>query len=94
MVLLMCLCTMSLFAVSSPQQFLVIRYSQGGELLGAASVQVAFNLGNALGAFCGGLPLEQGLGYTYPAIIGAPITFCGFLALYLFHRRYELKNNR
>ena len=94
MVLLMCLCTMSLFAVSSPQQFLVIRYSQGGELLGAASVQVAFNLGNALGAFCGGLPLEQGLGYTYPAIIGAPITFCGFLALYLFHRRYELKNDR
>ena len=94
MVLLMCLCTMSLFAVSSPQQFLVIRYSQGGELLGAASVQVAFNLGNALGAFCGGLPLEQGLGYTYPAIIGAPITFCGFLALYLFHCRYELKNDR
>ena len=94
MVLLMCLCTMALFAVSSPQQFLVIRYSQGGELLGAASIQVAFNLGNALGAYCGGLPLEMGLGYTYPALIGAPITFGGFLALYLFHRRYEQKNNR
>ena len=94
MVVLMCLCTMSLFAVSSPQQFLVIQYSQGGELLGAASIQVAFNLGNALGAYCGGLPLEQGLGYVYPALIGAPITFCGFLALYIFHRRYELKNAR
>ena len=95
MVLLMCLCTMSLFAVSSPQQFLVIRYSQGGELLGAASVQVAFNLGNALGAFCGGLPLRARFSDTpILAIIGAPITFCGFLALYLFHRRYELKNDR
>lgn len=94
MVVLMCLCTMSLFAVSSPQQFLVIQYSQGGELLGAASIQVAFNLGNALGAYCGGLPLEAGLGYVYPALIGAPITFCGFLALFIFHRRYELKNAR
>ncbi len=94
MVILMCLCTMSLFAVSSPQQFLVIQYSQGGELLGAASIQVAFNLGNALGAYCGGLPLEAGLGYVYPALIGAPITFCGFLALFIFHRRYELKNER
>lgn len=94
MVVLMCLCTMSLFAVSSPQQFLVIQYSQGGELLGAASIQVAFNLGNALGAYCGGLPLEEGLGYVYPALIGAPITFCGFLALFIFHRRYELRNAR
>ena len=60
----------------------------------AQKQQVAFNLGNALGAYCGGLPLEMGLGYTYPALIGAPITFGGFLALYLFHRRYEQKNNR
>ena len=62
-VLLMCLCTAGLFAVSSPQQVLLIRYSKGGEMLGAASVQVAFNLGNAIGAYCGGLPLEVGLGY-------------------------------
>ena len=66
-VLLMCLCTAGLFAVSSPQQVLLIRYSKGGEMLGAASVQVAFNLGNAIGAYCGGLPLEVGLGYKYPA---------------------------
>ena len=49
----MCLCTAGLFAVSSPQQVLLIRYSKGGEMLGAASVQVAFNLGNAIGAYCG-----------------------------------------
>lgn len=47
-VALMCVCTTGLFAVSSPQQLLLLRHSEGGELLGAASVQVAFNLGNAI----------------------------------------------
>ena len=86
---LMFICTAGLFAVSSPQQVLLIRYSKGGELLGAAGVQVAFNLGNALGAYCGGLPLEAGLGYEYPALIGAGFAFLGFLSLTYFHRKYE-----
>ena len=47
--LLMCLCTAGLFAVSSPEQILIIRVAKGGEMLGAACVQVAFNLGNAIG---------------------------------------------
>ena len=86
---LMCLCTAGLFGVSSPQQLLLIRYSKGGELLGAASVQIAFNLGNALGAFCGGLPLEAGLGYRFPALLGAPFALAGFLLLTIFVSRYE-----
>ena len=53
--LLMCLCTAGLFAVSSPEQVLIIRVAKGGEMLGAACVQVAFNLGNAIGAYVGGL---------------------------------------
>lgn len=74
---LMCLCTAGLFAVSSPQQVLLIRYSKGGEMLGAASVQVAFNLGNAIGAYVGGLPLQAGMSYSYPALVGAPFAFVG-----------------
>lgn len=93
-VLLMCLCTAGLFAVSSPQQVLLIRYSKGGEMLGAASVQVAFNLGNATGAYCGGLPLEAGLGYTYPALIGSGFALLGFLLLTYFYRRYERAEKR
>lgn len=50
--LLMCLCTAGLFAVSSPEQILIIRVAKGGEMLGAACVQVAFNLGNAIGGLC------------------------------------------
>lgn len=52
-VMLMTLCTGCLFCVSSPQQLLILENSRGGEMLGAALVQVAFNLGNALGAYCG-----------------------------------------
>lgn len=88
-VLLMCLCTTGLFALSSPQQVLLIRYSKGGEMLGAASVQVAFNLGNAIGAYSGGLALQAGLGYQYPALIGVPFAFAGFILLTVFHKKYE-----
>ena len=54
-VLLMILCTAGLFAVSSPEQLLIIRVAPGGEMLGGACVQMAFNFGNAVGAYAGGL---------------------------------------
>lgn len=88
-VLLMCLCTAGLFAVSSPQQVLIIRFSKGGEMLGAGSVQIAFNLGNAFGAYIGGLALQEGLGYQYPALFGTPFAFIGFILLTVFYRKYE-----
>ena len=88
-VILMCLCTAGLFALPSPQQVLLIRFSPGGEMLGAASVQVAFNLGNAIGAYCGGLPLQAGLSYRYPALLGTFFALVGFILLVLFSRKYE-----
>lgn len=87
--LLMCLCTTGLFALSSPQQILLIRYSKGGEMLGAASVQVAFNLGNAIGAYCGGLPIEQGWGYRYSPLVGVTFAIAGFILLLSFCKKYE-----
>lgn len=88
-VTLMFICTTSVFALSAPQQLLLIRNSPGGEMLGAASVQVAFNLGNAIGAFCGGLPLEAGYTYQYTAIPGTIFAFAGFGLLFYFNRRYR-----
>lgn len=85
----MCLCTACLFALSTPQQILLIRYSKGGEMLGAASVQIAFNLGNAIGAYCGGLPLQAGLSYQYSALAGTPFALTGFMLLLVFTRKYE-----
>jgi DHA1 family arabinose polymer transporter-like MFS transporter len=37
-------------------------------MLGAACAQMAFNLGNALGAYLGGLPINAGYGYQYNAL--------------------------
>lgn len=81
--LLMAVCTAGLFAVSSPEQVLMIRLSPGGELLGGASVQMAFNLGNALGAYIGGLASVRG--YEWPALPGAALAFAGFIMLVVFN---------
>lgn len=89
--ILMCLCTTCLFALSSPQQLLLLKNAEGSELMGAACVQIAFNLGNAFGAYCGGLPLEAGLGYEYPALIGAGLSSIGFMLLTIYTYKYERK---
>lgn len=88
---LMIVCTAGLFAVSSPQQFLILKHSPGGEMLGGALIQVAFNMGNALGAFCGGLPMAAGLSCRYAALVGVPFALLGFASLAVFCRRYEPK---
>ena len=88
---LMIICTGCLFAVSSPQQYLILKYAPGGELLGGASIQMAFNMGNALGAFCGGLPIAAGLPPRYAALVGVPFLLCGLIACVIFSRKYEPK---
>ncbi len=87
--ILMCLCTAGLFAVSSPEQVLIIRVSKGGEMLGAACVQVAFNLGNAIGAYAGGLAVSEG--YRYPALTGVPFALTGFTLFLIFYKKYQAR---
>lgn len=87
--ILMCLCTAGLFAVSSPEQILIIRVAKGGEMLGAACVQVAFNLGNAIGAYVGGLAVHEG--YRYPALAGVPFALIGFTLFLIFYKKYQAK---
>ena len=87
-VVLMCLTTACLFCVSSPQQLLILENSRGSEMLGAALVQVAFNLGNALGAYCGGLPIDHGLGYQYTALPGAVFVLLGLMTVLIYIRKF------
>ena len=87
--LLMALCTAGLFAVSSPEQVLIIRVAPGGEMLGGACVQMAFNLGNAVGAYVGGIAINEGL--RYPALFGVPFAFIGFVLFYIFYKKYQSK---
>ena len=84
----MCVCTGCLFEVSAPQQVLLIDNAKGGEMLGASFSQISFNLGNAIGAFVGGLPVTCGLTYNYTAVPGACFAFLGFCMLFYFYKRY------
>ena len=83
---IICAC---LFGIGSPEQYLIVKHSEGGEMLGGCCIQAAFNLGNALGAFLGGIPVSMGLGYNYPALIGVPMALAGAACLYMFHKKYE-----
>lgn len=90
-VFLMCVVTFCLFAVSAPQQFLIIKFAPGGEMLGAAGIQIAFNLGNAIGAYLGGLPIAYGIGVRYSALIGSAIALSGFIIFSFFNYLYQNK---
>ena len=88
MMFVVCAC---LFAVSAPQQFLIIKHAPGGEMLGGCCIQAAFNLGNAIGAVSGGVPVTFGLTYNYTALVGVPFCALGAICLFWFHKKYETK---
>ena len=64
-------------------------YPCGSEMLGAACVQVAFNLGNAIGAYAGGLTVSEG--YRYPALTGVPFALTGFILFLIFYKKYQAR---
>ncbi|MDE6704189.1 MAG: MFS transporter [Muribaculaceae bacterium] len=81
-----------LFALSSPMQLMLIEYSPGGELMGGAMVQVAFNLGNALGAYFGGLPISAGFRPEASSVVGAVMTAMSIIVILYFIHRYPAKS--
>ncbi|WP_461083960.1 MFS transporter [Spirosoma flavus] len=77
------------FSLGAPIQILMIRASNGSEMLGSSVSQAGFNMGNALGAYLGGLPIAAGLGYASPQLVGAVMAFTGFLMALMvyYHQR-------
>ncbi len=65
------------FAIAAPIQMLMINTSRGSEMLAASVSQASFNIGNALGAFLGGLPLAAGFDYTSPVWVGTLMALTG-----------------
>ena len=87
---LMFLCCIGLFFPSSPQQLAMVEVGRGGgEMIGSACVQVAFNGGNAVGASIGQAVLDAGLAYNWPALVGAPIAAAAVALLSLYALRFE-----
>ena len=85
----MFICCVCLFGIGSPEQFLIVKHAKGGEMLCGCCILGAFNLGNAVGAFLGGIPVAMGLGYNYPALIGVPMALAGAICLWVFHKKFE-----
>lgn len=80
-------CSFCLFALSAPQQILIVEVSKGGEVLGSSLAPLAFTLGNAIGAVAGGLPIQHGLGYEYCPLAGVGFALVGFILLEIFRKR-------
>lgn len=80
------ICCAGLFALSAPLQILLLENAKGGELLGAAGGQIAFNLGSAIGAYCGGMMLTLGFAYHYVALPAALLSFTAMASLLTYGR--------
>ena len=59
----------------------VMRYAAQAPTLASGANIGAFNLGNALGAWAGGVAITAGLGYTSPIWVGAAITAAALLVM-------------
>ena len=81
--------TAGLFGIGGPMQYLIVRYAKGGEMLGAAGIQISFNLGNAIAAWIGGIAINLGFGYASPALAGVPLLIASSILLFYLYRRYE-----
>ena len=90
--LFMFLCSVGLFFVSSPQQILMVEVGQGGgELLGGACVQIAFNGGNAIGTQVGQAVLNTGAPYNWLGLASVPFNVVAVALLALFAVRFECR---
>lgn len=74
-------------ALAAPIQILMINTAKGAEMLGAAFTQASFNVGNALGAFLGGLPIIAGYDYNTPSLVGVMMALSGVFFAWLLIKR-------
>lgn len=72
------------FTIGSPVQISLINSARGAETLAAAGGQAAFNLGNTLGAYLGGIPLTYGLAYNSPLLVGIGMASIGALIAFYY----------
>lgn len=69
------------FATVPGLQMRVMKYAASAPTLASGANIGAFNVGNALGAWLGGVTITAGLGYTSPIWAGAGITLLGLAVM-------------
>ena len=88
-VILTFICGALAMSIGSPINMVMLRSAKHSEMLGAAFIQAAFNVANALGAFFGGIPLLFGLAFNYPSLVGAAMALLGMILCLAFYKKYE-----
>lgn len=71
------------FATVPALQLRVLTYADHAPTLASGANIAAFNVGNALGAWLGGLTIAAGLGYTSPLWVGAAMTVAALVVVAL-----------
>ncbi len=89
MVPLMFACTVAMFGSGGPLQSSIVIYARGGEMLGAALIQIAYNAGNAIAAWIGGLVIRAGYGYEAPCLAGIPLAATGAVLVFILYLKRE-----
>jgi DHA1 family arabinose polymer transporter-like MFS transporter len=79
MVVLAFLVGANALAMGPSIQMLLIEHSREAEMLGSSLGQSGFNIGNATGAFLGGIPLIMGYSYASPQWVAAGLAACGLV---------------
>ncbi|MBB2948520.1 DHA1 family inner membrane transport protein [Actinoplanes lutulentus] len=67
------------FATVPGLQMRIMTHAEASPTLASGANIAAFNVGNAFGAWIGGLTLAAGLGYTAPLWAGAAVTLAGLI---------------
>ena len=79
-------------AVAPSIQMLMVQTAKGAETLASSVLQACFNIGNALGAFLGGLPLVAGYDFRSPQLVGLVMALFGVAAIGVLINSWRVRN--
>ena len=79
-------------AVAPSIQMLMVQTAKGAETLASSVLQACFNIGNALGAFLGGLPLVAGYDFRSPQLVGLVMALFGVAAIGVLINSWRVQN--
>ncbi|WP_209389652.1 MFS transporter [Chryseobacterium sp. RR2-3-20] len=76
-------------SVAPPINIMMMKTAPNSEMMAAAFMQAAFNIANAMGAFLGGIPLDQGFSYNYASLVGVFMTLIGLMISIRYFYKYS-----
>ena len=78
-------------ALGPPIQMMLMEQSREAEMLGSSLGQSGFNIGNAAGAFLGGIPLTMGYSFVAPQWVAAAVAAAGVVLALVMLARHRVQ---